>query len=39
MTKQQSDCAPSKDSDQPGHPASAQTDQSLRFPHEESLGP
>ena len=27
MTKQQSDCAPSEDSDQPGHP------------HEENLGP
>ena len=28
--------APSKDSDQPGHP---QSDQSLRCPHEDSLGP
>ena len=27
-------CAPSEDSDQTGHP-----DQSLRCPHEESLGP
>ena len=33
---QQSDCAPSEDSDQPGHPPS---DQHLRCPHEESLGP
>ena len=40
-------CAPSEDSDQPGHLpslirvawASAQSDQSLRCPHEESLGP
>ena len=31
---QQYDCAPSEDSDQPGHPS-----QSLRCPHEESLGP
>ena len=29
-------CAPSKDSDQPGHPPSLI---SLRCPHEESLGP
>ena len=29
---QQNDCAPSEDSDQPGH-------QSIRCPHEESLGP
>ena len=28
-------CAPSEDSDQPGHPP----DQSFRCPHEESLGP
>ena len=28
-------CAPSEDSDQPGHPP----DQSFRFPHEESLSP
>ena len=40
-------CAPSEDSDQPGHPPSlirvfavdAQADLSLRCPHEESLGP
>ena len=39
-------CAPSEDSDQPGHLpnlitawASAQSDQSLRCQHEESLGP
>ena len=32
-------CAPSEDSDQTGHPASAQSDQSFRCPHEESLGP
>ena len=31
MTKPLSECAPSEDSDQPG--------QSLRCPHEESLGP
>ena len=39
MTKAKNDCAPSEDSDQPGHPpwASAQSDQSLRCPHEESL--
>ena len=36
---QQNDYAPSEDSDQTGHPASAQSDQSLRCPHEESLGP
>ena len=30
-------CAPSEDSDQPGH--STQSDQSLRCPHEEALGP
>ena len=30
-------CEPSEDSDQPGHPA--QSDQSLRCPHEECLGP
>ena len=30
--------APSEDSDQPGHPPS-QSDQSLRCPHEEILGP
>ena len=30
-------CAPSEDSYQPGH--AAQSDQSLRCPHEESLGP
>ena len=29
-------CAPSEDSDQPGHPPSLI---SLRCPHEESLGP
>ena len=28
-------CAPNKESDQPGHPLS---DQSLRYPHEETLG-
>ena len=28
-------CAPSEDSDQPGHPP----DQNLRCPHEETLGP
>ena len=28
-------CAPSEDSDQPGHPS----DQSLRYPHEERWGP
>ena len=28
-------CAPSKESDQPGHPLS---DQGLRYPHEETLG-
>ena len=33
---QQSDCAPSEDSDQPGHPPSLI---SLRCPHEENLGP
>ena len=38
-------CAPSEDSDQPGQRrvrsawASTQSDQSLRCPHEESLGP
>ena len=32
---QQCDCAPSKDSDEPEH---LQSDQSLRCPHEESLG-
>ena len=36
MTKPTSDCAPSEDSDQPGHPPSLI---SLRCPHEESLGP
>ena len=30
-------CAPSEDSDQPEHPS--QSDQGLRCPHEESLGP
>ena len=30
-------CAPSEDSDQPGHPG--QSDQSLCCPHEEILGP
>ena len=30
-------CAPIEDSDQPGNPPS-QSDQSLRCPHEESLG-
>ena len=34
---QQSECASSEDSDQPGHPPSL--NQSLRCPHEESLGP
>ena len=33
---QQNECAPSEDSDQPGHPPSLI---SLRHPHEESLGP
>ena len=34
-------CAPSEDSYQPGHPSlrSPHEDQSLRCPHEESLGP
>ena len=34
-------CAPSEDSDQPGHPLSlsTQSDQSLRCPHEDSVGP
>ena len=37
-------CAPSEDSDQPGHPlrsawASSQSDQSLHCPHAETLGP
>ena len=32
-------CAPSEDSDQPGQPGPAQSDQSLCCPHEESLGP
>ena len=32
-------CAPSEDSDQPGHPPSAQAVLSLRCPQEESLGP
>ena len=36
---QQNDCAPSEDSDQPGAWASAQSDQSLRCPNEESFGP
>ena len=36
MTKQQSECAPSEDR---SAWASAQSDQSLRCPHEESLGP
>ena len=31
-------CAPSEDSDQPGHPLS-ESDQSFRCPHEESLDP
>ena len=34
MTNQQNERAPSEDTDQPGH-----LNQSLRFPHEESLGP
>ena len=36
MTTQQNECAPSEDSDQPGHPPSLI---SLRCPHEKSLGP
>ena len=42
---QQNEYAPSEDSDQPGHPpslsawASSQSDQSLRYLHEETLGP
>ena len=40
MTKPQSDCAPSEDSDQPGHPprADAQADLSLRWAHSHFVG-
>ena len=39
MTNQQSDCAPSEDPDQLGHPPSPPSPISLRCPHEKSLGP
>ena len=37
MTKQQNECVPSEDSDQPAH--LTQSHQSLRCPQEESLDP